>query len=34
MERAYNVIGGETGVPIKAWTVGVPFEPEAAHRIW
>ena len=28
-DRNYNVITAEDGVPIKAWTVGVPFEAEA-----
>jgi tRNA-splicing ligase RtcB len=32
-ERAYEVFGGEAGVPIKSWTVGVPFEPEAKQQL-
>ena len=31
-ERAYEVFRG-SGVPIKAWTVGVPFEPEARAQL-
>lgn len=31
--RSYNVLHVEGGVPIKAWTVGVPFEPEAEAQL-
>src|SRR5690349_22088610 len=30
-EKTYNVIATDRGAPIKAWTVGVPFE-EAAEK--
>ncbi|WP_437966010.1 RtcB family protein [Sorangium sp. So ce260] len=33
MERSYNVIPTSSGVPIKAWTVGVPFEPAAEAQL-
>ncbi|WP_437936033.1 RtcB family protein [Sorangium sp. So ce341] len=33
MERSYNVIPTDSGVPIKAWTVGVPFEPAAEAQL-
>ena len=33
MERSYNVIPTDSGVPIKAWTVGVPFEPGAEKQL-
>jgi tRNA-splicing ligase RtcB (3'-phosphate/5'-hydroxy nucleic acid ligase) len=33
MESAYKVIPTESGVPIKAWTVGVPFEPGAEKQL-
>jgi tRNA-splicing ligase RtcB (3'-phosphate/5'-hydroxy nucleic acid ligase) len=33
MEKTYNVIASESGVPIKAWTVGVPFEEGAEKQI-
>ncbi|WP_437632030.1 RtcB family protein [Sorangium sp. So ce854] len=33
MERSYNVIPSDAGVPIKAWTVGVPFEPGAEKQL-
>jgi tRNA-splicing ligase RtcB (3'-phosphate/5'-hydroxy nucleic acid ligase) len=32
-ERSYQVLTGAAGVPIKAWTVGVPFEPEARAQL-
>src|SRR5687767_460868 len=32
-ERSYNVIPTERGVPIKAWTRGVPIEPEAERQL-
>jgi len=32
-DRTYNVINPETGVPIKAWTQGVPLEPEAEKQL-
>src|SRR5215475_3254506 len=32
-EKTYNVIAGETGVPIKAWTKGVPLEDEARVQL-
>ncbi len=31
--RTYDVLTVEGGVPIKAWTVGVPFETEAAEQL-
>lgn len=30
---SYKVIANEKGVPIKAWTVGVPFEEEAQKQL-
>jgi tRNA-splicing ligase RtcB len=34
VQRAYEVLGNEAGgVPIKAWTVGVPFEEEAKRQL-
>jgi tRNA-splicing ligase RtcB len=33
MEKTYQVIATDTGVPIKAWTVGVPFEEGAARQL-
>jgi tRNA-splicing ligase RtcB len=32
-ERTYEVIASEGGVPIKAWTRGVPVEEEAARQL-
>jgi tRNA-splicing ligase RtcB len=32
-ETAYNVIAPESGVPIKAWTKGVPLEEEARKQL-
>src|SRR4051812_32691943 len=33
-DRSYEVFPtGESGVPIKSWTVGVPFEPEAKAQL-
>jgi tRNA-splicing ligase RtcB len=32
-ERTYEVIASEGGVPIKAWTRGVPIEEEAARQL-
>lgn len=32
-ERAYDVIDSGDGVPIKAWTRGVPLEEEAARQL-
>ncbi|HSN97390.1 MAG TPA: RtcB family protein [Candidatus Nanopelagicales bacterium] len=32
-ERSYQVIQPEQGMPIKAWTVGVPFEEEAQRQL-
>lgn len=32
-ERSYEVINPSGGVPIKSWTVGVPFEPEARAQL-
>jgi len=31
--RSYEVIPAEGGVPIKAWTVGVPFEAKAREQL-
>ncbi|WP_447969980.1 RtcB family protein [Nitrospira sp. M1] len=31
--RSYNIIETETGVLIKAWTKGVPLEPEAEQQL-
>ncbi len=33
MERPYNLIQPENGVPIKAWTRGVPLEAEAEKQL-
>jgi tRNA-splicing ligase RtcB len=33
MSTNYNVIPTGSGVPIKAWTVGVPFEPGAEKQL-
>src|SRR5262245_39128613 len=33
MNTAYKVIPSDSGVPIKAWTVGVPFEPGAEKQL-
>jgi tRNA-splicing ligase RtcB len=33
MSTNYNVIPTDSGVPIKAWTVGVPFEPGAEKQL-
>jgi len=33
MDLNHNVINVEGGVPIKAWTKGVPFEPEAEKQL-
>src|SRR5215475_4187936 len=30
---SYKVIATDAGVPIKAWTVGVPFEEGAVHQL-
>lgn len=32
-ERTYDVIDSGHGVPIKAWTRGVPLEEEAAKQL-
>jgi tRNA-splicing ligase RtcB (3'-phosphate/5'-hydroxy nucleic acid ligase) len=32
-ERTYEVMHGHPGVPVKAWTVGVPFEDEARQQL-
>ena len=32
-ESDYEVMQGETGVPVKAWTRGVPFEEEARAQL-
>jgi tRNA-splicing ligase RtcB len=32
-ESSYNVIKPETGVPIKAWTRGVPLENAARNQL-
>ncbi|MGH9721277.1 MAG: RtcB family protein [Bryobacteraceae bacterium] len=32
-ETSYNVIAGDTGVPVKAWTKGVPVEEEARKQL-
>src|SRR5215472_7249369 len=32
-EHTYNVIAPEHGVPIKAWTKGVPLEDEARKQL-
>ncbi len=32
-DRLYNVIAGETGVPIKAWTKGVSLDPAAEQQL-
>jgi len=32
-ESTYNVISGETGVPVKAWTKGVPVEDAARKQL-
>jgi tRNA-splicing ligase RtcB (3'-phosphate/5'-hydroxy nucleic acid ligase) len=32
-EKTYQVFRGQTGVPIKSWTVGVPFEAEAKEQL-
>jgi tRNA-splicing ligase RtcB len=32
-EPSYQVVPVENGKPIKAWTVGVPFEPEARAQV-
>jgi tRNA-splicing ligase RtcB (3'-phosphate/5'-hydroxy nucleic acid ligase) len=32
-EKSYEVFGGGAGVPIKSWTVGVPFEPQAKAQL-
>ena len=33
MEENYNLIEPEHGVPVKAWTKGVPLEPEAEKQL-
>jgi tRNA-splicing ligase RtcB len=33
MESTYKVIATDSGVPIKAWTVGVPFEEGAERQL-
>jgi tRNA-splicing ligase RtcB len=33
METSYKVIATDSGVPIKAWTVGVPFEEGAERQL-
>jgi tRNA-splicing ligase RtcB len=33
MDKNYNVIATDSGVPIKAWTVGVPFEAGAERQL-
>jgi tRNA-splicing ligase RtcB len=33
MEKNYNLIETENGVPVKAWTKGVPLEPEAEKQL-
>ena len=32
-EKAYNFIATEKGVPIKAWTKGVPLEDQARAQL-
>jgi tRNA-splicing ligase RtcB len=32
-ERSYEVFSGAAGYPIKSWTVGVPFEPQAKEQL-
>ena len=32
-ETTYNVIAPETGVPVKAWTKGVPLEDAARKQL-
>jgi tRNA-splicing ligase RtcB (3'-phosphate/5'-hydroxy nucleic acid ligase) len=32
-ETAYNVIALEKGVPVKAWTKGVPLEDAARQQL-
>lgn len=32
-ERSYEVFGGNEGVPVKAWTVGVPFDARAKAQL-
>ena len=32
-ETTYNVIASETGVPVKAWTKGVPLEDVARKQL-
>ena len=32
-EKAYNVIAPENGVPVKAWTKGVPLEDAARQQL-
>jgi tRNA-splicing ligase RtcB len=31
--KPYEVFAGSAGVPIKSWTVGVPFEPQARAQL-
>ncbi|GJL54441.1 MAG: RNA-splicing ligase RtcB [Nitrospirales bacterium] len=33
IHQSYNIIETGTGVPIKAWTKGVPLEPEAEQQL-
>src|SRR6476646_1115803 len=33
MPASYDLIKPETGVPIRAWTRGVPIEPEARKQL-
>ncbi len=33
MQRSYEVLSDDAGHPIKAWTVGVPFEEEAKKQL-
>lgn len=32
-ETTYNMITPETGVPVKAWTKGVPLEDQARQQL-
>jgi len=32
-EKNYNVLATENGVPIKAWTKGVPLEDQACKQL-
>jgi len=32
-EKSYEVMGDHAGVPIKSWTLGVPFEEKARQQL-